>query len=233
MICEDFYKSIGLSRPQPLDKSDRIKFNRFVFQNYFLPKMEKCKEMGHYIQLSESDLKFLKSFCDKKVKAKNQEWKSFDNKNRAKREMTGAGIEYAVLKYFNKENEFDDSIVSDSNKRNHPDLLPVGILCDVKGSSMNNVPLVFKRRRTYTCNIGNYMGHRYRCANVIGVFNQDFVWLLGIASPRILEECVDDNLIMMTNNTSKTGFYGIDQLEEIPSNWNDFKIKCSEKSLVL
>jgi hypothetical protein len=49
----------------------------------------------------------------------------------------------------------------------------------------------------------------------------------------VLEEYVDDNLIMIADNTTKTGFYGVDQLEDIPLDWDDFKEICSKKSLVL
>jgi hypothetical protein len=233
MICIDFYKSIGLSEPTQLARSDRIKFNRYIYQNFFIPKMDECKTKNTFIELSETDLKFIKNFADKKVMAKTKEWNGVDDKNRSKREMTGACIEYALLKLFGKEKEFDDSIVSSSVKRNHPDLLPLGVICDIKGSTIQNVPLVFKSNRTYVCNIGNYKGKRYRCSNVIGITDQKNVWLLGIASPKILEEYVDDNLIMIAENTTKTGFYGVNQLEDIPLNWDQFKKVCSEKSLVL
>jgi hypothetical protein len=233
MICEPFYKSIGLSAPKPLERNDRVKFNRYVFQNLFIPRMAACKNKNTLLELSSQDLKFLTNFAERKVKAKTKEWRGFDDKNRSKREMTGACIEYGVLKLFGKEKEFDDSIVDASYKRNHPDLLPLGIVCDVKGSSVNNVPLVFKQCRTYICNFDKYKGKRYRCSNIIGITDQKSVWLLGIASPRVLEEYVDDNLIMMAENTTKTGFYGVDQLEDIPLNWDEFKKVCSVKSLVL
>lgn len=233
MICESFYKSIGLSVPKSLKQNDRVKFNRYVFQNYFIPRMEDCKDKGTLIQLSPKDLKYLEKFAENKVKAKTKEWGGRDDKNRSKREMTGACIEYGVLKLFGREKDFDDSIVDQSYKRNHPDLLPLGIVCDVKGSSYNNVPLVFKTSRTYTCNFEKYKGKRYRCSNIIGITDHLKVWLLGIASPRVLEEYVDDNLIMIADNTTKTGFYGVDQLEDIPLDWDTFKEVCSKKSLIL
>jgi hypothetical protein len=233
MVCEKFYKTLGLSKPKPLEKNDRVKFNRFVFTNYFIPRMDSCESKNMLIHLSSKDLKFLQNFSEKKSKAKSKEWGGFDNKNRAKREMTGACIEYGVLKLFGKENEFDDSIVDSSSKRNHPDLLPLGILCDIKGSSLNNVPLVFKSTRTYMCGFDKYKGRRYRCSNIIGITDHKQVWLLGIASPRVLEEYVDDNLIMFSENTSKTGFYGVDKLEDLPLDWDDFKQVCSQRSLIL
>lgn len=233
MFCESFYNSIGLSEPKPLDKKDRVKFNRHVFKKYFEPKIQLCESKKQLIELSKSDLEFIENFSKKKAEAKSKEWKGFDNKNRSKREMTGACIEYALLKFFGKENEFDDSIVDKSSKRNHPDLLPLGVLCDVKGSSVNNVPLVFKNTRTYTCKVGNYKGKRYRCANVIGITDQKTVWILGIASPRVLEMYSDDNLVMISENTTKTGFYGVENLEDLPKDWSEFKKVCSEKSLIL
>ncbi len=233
MVCEEFYNSIGLSEPIKLERNDRVRFNRFVFQNYFLPKMKECKNKGTFIQLSPGDLNFLKNFAERKVKAKNKEWKGVDNKNREKREMTGACIEYGLLKLFGKESSFDDSIVLESYKRNHPDLLPLGVLCDVKGSFYYNVPLVFKTSRTYVCNFEKYKGRKYRCSNVIGITDNLSVWLLGIASPRVLENYVDDNLIIIADNATKTGFYGVNQLEDIPLDWDTFKEVCSAKSLVL
>jgi hypothetical protein len=233
MICLEFYKSIGLAQPKKLERNNRVKFNRYIFENYFKPRMELCKEKQTLIELNQEDLSFLESFAEKKVKAKTKEWRGVDDKNRSKREMTGACIEYGLLKFFGKQNQFDDSIVDQSSKRNHPDLLPLGIICDVKGSSMHNVPLVFKSSRTYVCNVGNYKGRRYRCSNIIGITDQKSVWLLGIASPRVLEEYTDDNLIMIAENTTKTGFYGVDKLEDLPKEWNEFKKLCSEKSLVL
>lgn len=233
MICESFYKTLGLSKPKPLEKNQRVKFNRYVFKNYFQQKMDECKLKNTLIELSEKDLKFIEDFVNRKIKAKNKEWNGFDNKNRSKREMTGACIEYGLLKLFGKENSFDDSIVDASYKRNHPDLLPLGIMCDVKGSSVGNVPLVFKNTRTYTCNFENYKGRKYRCSNIIGITDKKTVWLLGIASPKILEEYVDDNLIMFSENTSKTGFYGSDKLVDIPLDWSEFKNLCSKNSLIL
>ena len=82
MICESFYKSIGLSTPKHLEKNDRVKFNRFVFQNYFLPRMESCKLKNTFIELSSKDLKFIEDFTDRKVKAKTKEWKGVDSKYR-------------------------------------------------------------------------------------------------------------------------------------------------------
>lgn len=233
MICQEFYKSVGSEQNCRLEKNNRVKFNRYVFEKCFRPRMDCCTDKQTIIHLSNKDLNFLENFSEKKSKAKNKEWRGVDNKNRSKREMTGACIEYGLLKLFGKEDKFDDSIVSSSQKRNHPDLLPLGIICDIKGSSVNNVPLVFKSHRTYVCNMERYKGQRYRCANVIGITDQKTVWLLGIASPKVLEKYVDDNLIMIAENTTKTGFYGVDKLEDIPLDWSEFKKLCSEKSMVL
>jgi hypothetical protein len=233
MICKEFYKTIGLKKPAPLNRSERVKFNRYVFDNFFIPRMSICESSNLTVTLNDDDLKFLENFSIKKTEAKTKECNGVDNNNRAKREMSGACIEYGILKFFGKEKEFDDSIVTSSYKRNHPDLLPLGIMCDIKGSSINNVPLVFKSTRTYACNFGKYKGRRFRCANIIGITNQKFVWILGIASPRVLEDYVDDNLIMMPEIKTKTGFYGVKQLINVPKNWSEFKEVCSKNSLIL
>jgi len=223
MLYKEFYNSIGLQEYQPLTKNQRVKFNRFVFKNIFKPAIDNCKVI---IELTELELAFIENFIKDKVVVKQQESNGFDNKHRLKRELTGACIEFALLKYFKKQTEFDDSIVKSSKKKNYPDLLPLGILCDVKGSIINNVPLVFKDKRSYTYQDGKNKGKQYKCCNLIGITNHKTVWILGIATPEILKEYVDDNLIMFSENTSKTGFYGVNQLIQLPKKWNDFKKIC-------
>jgi hypothetical protein len=193
--------------------------------------MEFCEKNGKKLKLTKRDKELIENFSLAKAKAKEKEWKGFDNKHRAKREMTGASIEYGLLKFYGKEKFFDDSIVEKSARKNHPDLLPLGVICDIKGSSINNVPLVFKTTRSYVCEVGKHAGKRYRCANVIGITDNDHVWLMGIASPKILETCVDDNLIMIAENTTKTGFYGAAELVDLPKTWKEFTGLCSELSL--
>lgn len=233
MRCLKFYKTFGFDTQESLTKNQRIKFNKFVFENYFKPRMEECKDKKTVVELSEKDIKFIENFSKKKISAKIKEWGEVDNKFRMKRELTGASIEYGLLKFFGKEKEFDDSVVDESHKRNYPDLLPLGVVCDVKGSSINHTPLVFNSKRTYVCHVGKYKGIRYRCSNIIGITDHKFVWLLGIASPIVLKEYTDDNLIIMAKNSSKTGFYGANKLENIPIDWDEFKKTCSDKSLFL
>jgi hypothetical protein len=68
---------------------------------------------------------------------------------------------------------------------------------------------------------------------MIGITDQKSVWFLGVASPKILESFVDDNLVMIAENTSKTGFWGVNKLENLPSDWDVFKKLCSDKNLIL
>jgi len=232
MITSDFYKSLGVEDKSPLERNQRVKFNRYIFTNIFVPRMTFCESNGRKLSLTKRDRKLIEDFAMAKVVAKTKESNGFDNQMRAKREMTGACIEYAVLKFYGKEECFDNSIVEKSAKKNHPDLLPLGILCDIKGSSINNVPLVFKTSRSYVCSVGEHAGRRYRCSNVIGITDNDSVWLMGIATPTVLETCVDDNLMMIAENTSKTGFYGAHELVNLPESWSDFKVACSNLSLV-
>jgi len=231
MMISNFYKTLGVEAGSPLTKHFRIKFNHFVFDNLFMPRMGVCEKNGHKLELTKRDKELIEKFALAKAKAKEKECKGFDNQKRVKREMTGAAVEYALLKFYKKEKHFDDSIVEKSARKNHPDLLPLGVICDIKGSSLNNVPLVFKTTRSYTCEVGKHKGKKYRCSNVIGITNNDSVWLLGIASPKILETCVDDNLIMIAENTSKTGFYGVHELVDLPKTWEEFQVLCSKLSL--
>lgn len=229
-MIEEYYKTLKLSLGDQMQRPDRVKFNRYIFEKCFRPQMEKCEASGRVITLTEKDKKHLEDFAAKKAIAKTKEWKGFDNQMRAKREMTGASIEYGVLKFYGKQDKFDDSIVDKSSKKNYPDLVPLGVLADVKGSSINNVPLVFKKTRPYVVPTGKHKGKEFKCVNVIGITDHEKVWLLGIASQSVLEKYSDTNLIMMAENTTKTGFYGALKLLELPKTWTEFKKLCLEKS---
>jgi len=229
-MIEEFYTSLNLAVGDQMDRNQRVKFNRFIFEKCFRPQMEKCEKSGRVIILTDKDKKLIEDFSVAKAVAKAKEWKGFDNKMRAKREMTGASIEYGVLKFYGKQSQFDDSIVDKSSKKNHPDLVPLGVFADIKGSSINNVPLVFKKSRPYVVPKGQHKGKEFKCVNVIGITNNEKVWLLGIASQEVLEKYSDINLIMIAENTTKTGFYGALKLIELPDKWSDFKKLCLEKS---
>ena len=229
-MTDEYYKAINLDIGVPMEKPQRIKFNRFIFEKCFRPQMKKCEENGRIITLTDKDKKHLEDFVTKKAAAKTKEWGGFDNQQRSKREMTGASIEYGLLKFYGKQDKFDDSIVDKSSKKNYPDLVPLGVLADVKGSSINNVPLVFKKTRPYVVLTGKHKGKEFKCVNVIGITDHEKVWLLGIASQNVLEKYSDTNLIMIAENTTKTGFYGALKLLELPKTWIDFKKLCLEKS---
>lgn len=229
-MIEEFYQSLNLQAGDPMKPSDRVKFNRFIFKKAFIPKMEECEKSGRVVILTDKDKQFIENFSIKKAEAKAKEWKGFDNKMRSKRELTGSSVEYSVLKFYGKQDKFDDSIVDKSYKKSHPDLIPLGVFADVKGSSVNNVPLVFKKSRPYVCPDGKHKGKAFKCVNVIGITDHEKVWLLGIASQDVLEKYSDTNLIMIAENTTKTGFYGALNLIELPEKWSDFKKLCLEKS---
>lgn len=229
-MIKSFYDSLNVSVGTPLEKYDRVKFNRYIFEKCFRPQMEKCEKSGKVVILSEKDKKYLEDFSSKKVEAKTKEWKGFDNQMRSKREMTGSAIEYGLLKFYGKQDKFDDSIVDKSSKKNYPDLVPLGVLADVKGSSVNNVPLVLKKSKPYVVPNGKNKDKQYRCVNVIGITDNEKVWLLGIATQDVLEKFSDTNLIMIAENTSKTGFYGALELIDLPEKWSEFKKLCMDKS---
>jgi len=216
-IYKEFYEYVDRPSGEPLGDTNRKIFNSFVWDNLIQPLLIPSNQ----ILLTKQELKRLEDFAIRKVKAKDTEWNGVDDGFRMKREMTGAIVEYALLKKYGKKEHFDDSIVTKSSLKNHPDLLPLGIFCDVKGSSMNNVPLIFKESRSYTCSFGPY-----KCPNVIGVTDHTNVWLLGIASPEVLQTYCDDNLIKNAENTTKTGFFGFKQLIQLPNDWETFNQLC-------
>ena len=226
MTINDFYKSSGLKQGTSMSSINKRLYNNFVFEHMFIPKMKKSIRLT----FDKNEKELIENFSLKKAKAKEKEWNGVDDKKRIKREITGASIEYGLLKFYNMQKFFDDSIVEKSSFKNYPDLLPLDVICDIKGASINNVPLVFKTSRSYMCKTGRHIGKRYHCPNVIGITDNDSVWLLGIASPEILSLCVDDNLMMIAENSTKTGFYGVDDLIDLPKSWDEFKLICAKIS---
>ena len=217
MTVSDFYTSINKKQGEPLSSLYRRQYNNFVFENLFLPRMS----VSPKLELNKKDKDLILKFATEKAKAKEKEWRGVDDQKRIKREMTGAAVEYGLLKYYGDEQFFDNSIVEHSSFKNHPDLLPHSVLCDIKGASINNVPLVFKKTRSYECKTEPYIGKRYHCPNIIGITDNDTVWLLGIASVDVLKYCVDDNLMMIAENDTKTGFYGALELVDLPKEWKE------------
>lgn len=193
----------------------RQAFNRFVFANCFVPRMDLSEQRGWKIVLTEREKARLEKFCRAKVVAKDKESGGFDNDNRWKREMSGACVEFASMKFYGIEDNFDYSITDKSFEKDYPDLLPYAV-CGTKGSHVDQVPLVKKTFKSYVCHLEGFEGKRFRCADIIGVTDHDVVWLLGIASPEILSKYVDDNLFMTNSNSAKTGFYGALELIDVP-----------------
>jgi hypothetical protein len=227
MYLTEFYNYISKAPGECLSQTNRVIFNHFVTENLIQPRLLS----QNIVELSPSDLKNIENFALRKAKAKDIEWNGVDASKRVKREMTGATVEYALLKKYGRESYFDNSIVARSSKKNYPDLLPLGACCDVKGSSVNNVPLIFKTSRSYVCDVGVNAGKRYKCPNVIGVTDTENVWILGLATPTVLEQYSDENLIIIAENTTKTGFFGFDKLIDLPHTWESFVKLCWQSSI--
>lgn len=221
---KEFYEYIGKPIDSPLGSTNRNNYNAFVSEELIEPHLKLCKQL----ELSPKELEQIKTFALLKSKAKGEEWAGLDDYARIKRELTGATIEFALLKKYGRELYFDNSIVARSSTKNYPDLLPLGVYCDVKGASFRNVPMVFIEDRTYT----DKDGTKYKCPNVIGITNNTEIWLLGIASPEILRTYVDRNLIKddsaFSEAVKKTGFYGFDKLIKMPDNWDAFVKICND-----
>jgi hypothetical protein len=167
----------------------------------------------------------LKSFARAFVKAKQREKVKEFCEQMYKRILNGAICEYAFLKFLGKESSFDFSISIKSEDYDVPDLLQFGVYCGVKGCEKGKVPLVFNKDRFYKEN-----GIEYRCAEVICVCDDNQVWFLGIATPEVLLEYVDDNLFIQgtIKMGNKTGFWGTRHLLPIPSDWNEMKEMCNK-----
>lgn len=217
-FIESFYDYIGKPIGTVLGRTNRDLFNHYLSENQILPKMEKSEK----IQLSINDICFIKKFAIAKMSAKEAEFNGRDDDYRLKREMTGATIEYTLLKKYGKESYFDNSIVAQSKLKNYPDLMIVDIMCDVKGSDPKNSPLIFNKERCYSVN-----GNQYYVPNVIGVTDNSSVWLLGIATPEVLHNNSDVNLVKIAEPFQKTGFYGFDKLIDLPNKFADFSNLCN------
>jgi len=226
MTISDFYKSIGVKVGDKMELNDRYKFVKFAFDNFFKPRMQYAEANGYKVELSPKDKKIIEDFITKKVKAKTIEWGNTDDKKRVKREMTGASIEFGLLKFYGQQAFMDISIVKNSRDKSDPDLLNLGIACDIKGSSFDSVPMVFKSSRPYTCKIDRFKGKQYKCSNIIGTTDCNSVWLLGIATPDILSKYSDTNLIKIADAPTKTGFYGAMELLDLPKEWSVFRKLC-------
>ena len=196
---------------------ERRLFNESVYENEFKPRLKLSEKNKWVMVLDSKELTRLRKFCEKKVKAKNQESHGYDDENRIKREMTGACVEFAARKFYGISEDFDDSITFNSFEKDFPDFLPYAF-CGVKGSYIGQVPLVKKIHKSYICQLTDsvFKGVKFRCADIMGITDHKTVWLLGIASPEILNTYVDDNLFITDSNGSKTGFYGASKLIDIP-----------------
>jgi len=214
MRCKSFYESIDIA-PQPLeDMKRRFQFNQWVYINLIKPRMSVCP----VVPLTGEDFKVICPFYKAKEQAKHDEWAGVDDHNRLKRELTGACGEYGSLKFWGWEDRFDAEIVGDSRKKSFPDFRPFGIQCEIKGSALGNVPIVFRENK---------------CSNLIYTTDHKKVWLLGIATPEVLKTYVDDNLRLTFARPDKIGFYGFAHLVDAPSSREDLKSLCEKFRLDL
>ena len=63
-------KPLDYPTPEPLRSIRQICFNRYVFENFFKPKLEYCKANDLFIELTKNDLGFIENFIIKKPKQK-------------------------------------------------------------------------------------------------------------------------------------------------------------------
>jgi hypothetical protein len=206
--------------------------NKEAFKQ-FEARMKVCPR----IELSEKDAVFLWDFSLRKAQRKSGEYGDTDGRQMATRNMCGVSGEFASLLYYGQEEYFDDSIGS-SWSYDQPDwwnspphkkhLSDPCIPLEVKSSHRGNVPLVKKKEKSFKCDVTGCKGKRYFCPNLICVVENKTVWLLGLASPAVLAEYIDDELIINAKNWEKTGFYGVDHLIDIPPTWDELRAVCAD-----
>lgn len=189
------------------------------------------------VRIPDQSVQPLWEFALKKARRKSGEYGDRDGRQMATRFLCGIYGEFGALVYYGKQEYFDDSIGSSwnytqpdwwnspPNKKHLPDpCIPV----ELKTSYRGNVPLVKKKEKSFKCDIDGCKGQRYYCPNLICVVEQQTVWLLGLASPAVLAEYVDDALIINAKNWEKTGFYGADHLIGIPPSWDELRAVCGD-----
>lgn len=162
---------------------------------------------------------FNKEYVDCK-KAEIEKMKHNDNQQLYKRATTGRLAECAVEIYLHK--NFTDWTIGKSEDYNYADLEPGGLPIGVKCSSFGNYP-TFDPDTTEPQII---------CIRLsVEKEKKERIFILGLASPEILREYSDINLILDDNlrekkkpngNYAKTAFYGFKHLVPFKTE-NDIK----------
>lgn len=220
-VLDSLYKQLGHSSDDILSENEKRKLSKLIFQKYVDPKLKEAESSGWKITLSDKDLEYINETSEIRLK----KYKSgTDNKNLSKRWNTGLCVEYALFKKYKKLQYFDRENVKNKNKKYIPDLaIKSKIISEIKGSFLNNFPLVTKKTQCYKLPNNKFV----RCSNIIGVTDHKNVWILGIASPEMLRTYIDDNLILMSINSNKTAYYGISNLLSMPRTWMELKKICN------
>ena len=228
---EELYKFAGLRIGSKLyDIRDRYRLTDVVRERVLAPCIKKTIKDERFVVLSFDELAYLIDFARRKTKAKFKEWAEKDAHNRITRDLTGAKGEYGSLKYYDREQYFNDKITENSSETNYPDWMEAGVPLGTKTSLKIHMPMVFKSKRTY-----NFRGNpeqKYKCCDIICIVDgtmieSPLVYLLGLATPAILEEYVDDNLILQADVPSKTGFWGMEHLLPLPKTFEELQAVCS------
>lgn len=195
-----------------------------MFGQFFQPQME----ISPRITLTDEMKEIARKFVKVKWRRKIAEY-PHDAEQIIERNISGAYGEIVLYYVYGKPEYFDNSIgesldyntpdmwESPKNKKHLPNLR---IPADIKTTQYGNVPLISR-------NIPNKLdGISYYCPNIICVTNFESVWILGIASPSVLREYSDTNLIINADNPKKTGFFGGDHLIRVPSTIQELKEIC-------
>ena len=221
-----YYEAYGTPAGPISDRQERNLMNTLVTNKIVRKLLPNWKQ----VRLTTENRQKAEAFIKLKAKAKLQERQGWDSEQVEKRERTGTYIELSVFQQYGVADKFDFSVVENSGAKGHPDFSPLGAMVDVKGSAFGKVPMVFKENRGYP----DKNGKRFKCPVIVCMYdedNSDTVYLCGIATPRVLETDVDDNLIVIGSSAvdRKTGFFGYTNLLPMPTTLDELKTFCNQR----
>ena len=170
------------------------------------------------IELEDREVERIEDFCDRVIEAKIKESQyDRDYTSMRKRFYTGTAGELAVEKYLETQGVVDWTI-GDSKLYHKADLTSIGVDAGVKTVEFGMFPIVFKE--SYSPEI------------ICILWKKKWVYICGIASPYVLDNHQDINLVLdqrLKDKGTKSAFWGFNQLKQfknlvqLKNIINDFK----------
>ena len=171
----------------------------YSYENNVIPYASKF----HKVIIPEDKILKLENFVKELVDAKMKEsHHKIDGNNEFKRHYTGLLGELALEELLGI--SIIDWSIGNSNEYNNADILDLKI--GIKTVEYGKFPIIFKKN--YYPQIINIKTRR------------NIVFVCGLATGFVLNECQDDDLILSPSlraRNTKTGFYGFDKLKQFKS----------------